>query len=72
MKQSNTPMTHHSDLGTDRQMTLFAMTEPAPKREAKQHIAADEPTQLPGVPFSQYYQARLREFELGLADECPF
>ena len=53
-------------------MTLFVMTEPAPKREAKQHIAADEPTQLPGVPFSQYYQARLREFELGLADECPF
>ena len=72
MKQSNTPMTHHSDLGTDRQMTLFVMTEPVPKREAKRHIAADEPTKLQGVPFSQYYQARLREFELGIENELPF
>jgi len=53
-------------------MTLFAMTEPEPKREAKQHIANDELTQLQGVPYSRYCQARLRESELGIADECPF
>jgi len=72
MKQSNTSMTHHLGSGTDRQLTLFAMTDPAPMQDGKQHTAADGTPTLQGVPYSRYCQARLRESELGIADECPF
>ena len=36
------------------------------------NIVGVEPPKLQGVPYSQYLQARRRESELGLENECPF